>query len=122
VPSLVRTLLAAETIAFAAAALVHAGVLARGLEHAKAATAEGVIAAVLAAALAWSMADAGAARRAGLAGLGFALLGTLVGLVTIAVGVGPRTRFDLALHAGFLSTLAVGLVLVARAPRAPRHA
>ena len=35
-------------------------------------------------------------RNAGLFGQGFALLGTLVGLATIAIGVGPRTAPDIA--------------------------
>ena len=120
---LVRSFLLFEAAAFGAAALVHSGLLARGHEHGKAATAETVIAAVLLAALALSVLNARSSRRAGLAAQGFALLGTLVGIFTIAIGVGPRTTLDFALHAGFVATLVVGLVLVARGHvgELPRH-
>jgi hypothetical protein len=45
---------------------------------------------------------------------GFALLGTIVGLVTIAIGIGPRTAFDLTLHAGMVALLVAGLIVTAR--------
>lgn len=51
----------------------------------------------------------------GLAVQGFALLGTLVGLFTIAVGVGPRTVPDLVFHAGIVAVLVWGLIVTARA-------
>jgi hypothetical protein len=54
------------------------------------------------------------ARAIGLTAQGFALLGTAVGLFTIAVGVGPRTAPDLAYHAAIVSVLVAGLVAVAR--------
>jgi hypothetical protein len=37
-------------------------------------------------------------RTAGLAGPAFALLGTLIGVFTIAVSVGPRTAPDILYH------------------------
>jgi hypothetical protein len=40
----------------------------------------------------------------------------VVGLLTIAVGVGPRTAPDLVFHAAILAVLAWGLVVAARAP------
>jgi hypothetical protein len=94
---------------------VHFGVLLRGHEHGKAGTAESVIAAVLLAGLAWTWIRPAAARAAGLAVQGFALLGTLVGLFTIAVGVGPRTVPDLAFHGGIVAVLVWGLVAGAKA-------
>src|SRR5919108_3619354 len=112
--SLVRSFLVVEAAAFGLAALVHAGVLAHGYEHWKAATAESVIGAVLLVGLLVTFANPHSSRTAGLAAQGFALLGTCVGLFTIAIGVGPRTVFDLVLHAFFVVTLIVGLVLVAR--------
>jgi hypothetical protein len=118
---LVRTFLALEAAAFAAASLVHRGLLVGAHEHRQAATAEAVIAAVLLAGLAVSLAAPRSSRAAGLAALGFALLGTLVGIVMIAIGVGPRSTLDFALHAGFVLTLAAGLVWVARGAQA-RHA
>ena len=78
-----------------------------GWEHGPAATAEGVIAIVLAVA-AWSWPQR--ARHIGPAALAFACLGTLVGTFTIAVGIGPQTRADLVLHALSLLGLALGLV------------
>jgi len=36
------------------------------------------------------------------AALGFALPRTLVGALSIVVGIGPQTRFDLAFHAALL--------------------
>lgn len=113
---LVRSLLALEAVAFLGAALVHSGVLLRGHEHAKAATAETVIGLVLCAGFAASLLAPAASRAAGLAAQGFALVGTLVGLVTIAVGIGPRTAGDLVFHAAILGLLAVGLARCWRGP------
>ncbi len=109
---LVRSLLGLQMAVFAGAALIHAGVLLRGYEHARAATAESVIALVLAAGLVGTLAAPGSSRGIGLAAQGFALAGTLVGLLTIAVGVGPRTPLDLALHATMVVLLVLGLTLV----------
>jgi hypothetical protein len=90
--------------------LSHAGILFSGWEHGRAATAEGVIAIVLAVAgvAAWNWPQR--ARYIAPAALAFAFLGTLVGAVTIAVGIGPQTRADLVLHALLLLGLALGLV------------
>jgi hypothetical protein len=46
---------------------------------------------------------------------GFALLGTLAGLFTIAIGVGPRTVPDLVYHATILAVLIWDLIVTARA-------
>jgi hypothetical protein len=46
---------------------------------------------------------------------GFALLGTLVGILTIAIGVGPRTAPDVIYHAGIVAVLAYGIVVARRA-------
>lgn len=47
----------------------------------------------------------------------FALLGTMVGLLTIAIGVGPRTVLDLTLHTVMLLLLVSGLVAAVRMAR-----
>lgn len=112
--TIVRSFLSVEAVVFCGAALVHAGVLVRGYEHAKAATAEGVIAAVLLVGLMGSVIAPSSSRRIGLAAQGFALLGTLVGLFTIAIGVGPRTALDFGLHATMVLLLLCGLFAVAR--------
>jgi len=113
-PSVARPFLAAEAAGFAAAALVHAGILARAYEHAKAATAETVIGGVLLLALVGTLAAPRLTRTIALAAQGFALLGTGVGLFTIAIGIGPQTRLDLLIHTGFVAALVTGLILVSR--------
>jgi hypothetical protein len=112
--ALVRSFLSLEASVFGAAALIHAGVLATGYEHAKAQTAETVIALALIAGLVATVISPLSSRTIGLAAQAFALAGTLVGLFTIAVGVGPRTALDLALHVAMIALLVSGLLLVAR--------
>jgi hypothetical protein len=109
-----RWFVLAEAASFATAALVHFGVLFHGYEHGKAGTAESVIAAVLLAGLALTWIRPASTRSAGLAVQAFALLGTLVGVFTIAVGVGPRTVPDVAYHVAIVAVLAWGLVAAAR--------
>ncbi len=111
---LVRFFLSLEAAAFGAAALVHSGMLVRGYEHWKAATAESVIGVVLLVGLGVTVVTAQASRAVGLAAQAFALLGTLVRILTIAIGVGPRSTLDIAFHVGFVVALITGLVLVAR--------
>ncbi|WP_242342561.1 hypothetical protein [Anaeromyxobacter terrae] len=115
----IRLLLLLEGTSFVAAALVHFGVLAAGYEHQKAGTAESVIGGVLLLALALTFVSSSRTRAIGVAAQAFALLGTLVGLFTIAIGVGPRTAPDLTYHAAILSVLAGGLFLTARSPVRP---
>ena len=110
----IRVFLLAEAAAFAAASLAHSGVLVHGYEHPQARVAEGVIAVVLLAGLVASLIRPQWIRPAGLAAQGFALLGTLIGLFTIAVGVGPRTAPDVVYHAGIVAVLVWGLVTAAR--------
>ena len=114
----VRLFLALEAASFVLAALVHFGVLTRGYEHRSAATAESVIGTVLLVAFALTWALPARTRVIGIAGQAFALLGTLVGALTIAIGIGPRTVPDLVFHAAILLGLAWGLLVAARAPAA----
>jgi len=44
------------------------------------------------------------------------LLGTLVGIFTIAIGVGPRTVPDIVYHVTIVIVLVSGLVVAARRP------
>jgi hypothetical protein len=112
----IRTFLSIEAGAFGIAALVHAGVVSDGYQHRQAAIAESVIAAVLLLALLASAITHRPSRAMGLAAQGFALAGTLVGIVMIVIGVGPQSRFDVALHVSFVTLLITGLIVVARSP------
>jgi hypothetical protein len=104
-----------EGAAFIAAALTHFGLLIDGYEHLKAGIAESVIGIVLLAGLALTWIRPGSTRGVGLAVQAFALLGTLVGIFTIAIGVGPRTVPDIAFHIGIVVVLAWGLIVNAPA-------
>jgi phosphatidylserine synthase len=112
----IRAFLLVETAAFAAAALVHFGLLVHGYEHRQARVAESVIALVLLAGLVLSWVRPTSTREAGIAAQGFALLGTLVGIFTIIVGVGPRTAPDVVYHIAIVAVLVWGLVVAVRAP------
>ena len=111
----VRTFLALEAIAFGIAALIHAGVLTNGYQHREATIAESVIAGVLTLGLLVTLMNPRSSRAAGLTVQGFAFLGTLVGIFTMAIGVGPQSRFDVALHSGFVTLLIAGLLTAAGA-------
>ena len=91
--------------------------LAHGFEYQKAGTAESVIAVVLFTGFAWSLAPGRSIRLIGLTAQGFALMGTLVGVFTIAIGVGPRTVPDIAYYVLIVIVLISGLVVAARAPK-----
>ena len=107
-------LMLVEAATFIMAAAVHAGLLIAGYEHREARIAESVIALVLlaGAALAWIRPQS--VRVAGIAAQGFALFGTLVGIFTIAIGIGPRSALDIVYHVAIVSVLAWGLVLARR--------
>ncbi len=112
----IRLFLVLTGASFVVAALVHRGVLVSGYEHREAATAESVIAAVLLAGFALTWVWPARVRPIALVTLGFALLGTLVGVLTIVIGVGPRTVPDVAYHLAILVALVWGLGLARRAP------
>jgi hypothetical protein len=112
----IRIFLIVEAAAFLAAASIHLGLLPVGYEHSKAGIAETVIAVVLLLGLAWTRIHPSSTRRAGTAAQAFAILGTLVGLFTIAIGIGPRTIPDIAYHLVILGVLAWGLVVARAAP------
>jgi hypothetical protein len=113
----IRIFLAIEAAAFITAAMTHLGVLVSGYEHRPAGTAEGVIGCVLLAGLILSWIWAAATRVIGIVVQSFALLGTAVGLYTIAIGIGPRTVPDLAFHAIIVIVLLWGVVVAIRTPR-----
>jgi hypothetical protein len=109
----IRLFVLIEGAAFIAAALTHFGLLIGGYEHQKAGTAESVIGIVLLVGLVLTWIRPESTREIGLAVQAFALLGTLVGIFTIAIGVGPRTVPDIAFHIGITVMLAWGLIVTA---------
>ncbi len=112
----IRLIMLFEAAGFVSAALIHSGVLISGYEHHKARIAESVIAIVLFGGAAAAWIRPAMTRTAGLVAQAFALLGTLVGVFTIAVGIGPRTLPDIAYHIGIIAVLVWGLVIAKRAP------
>jgi hypothetical protein len=113
-----RRYLTVEALAFFAAALVHSGYLVPGYRHGAARIAETVLALALLAGLALGMARPPLARTAGLAAQIFALLGTLVGIFTMIVGVGPQSTPDVIYHLVMVALLGWGLAAIARVPAA----
>ncbi|HZD67397.1 MAG TPA: hypothetical protein VFA45_00305 [Actinomycetes bacterium] len=111
-----RAFLLFEAAAFVAAALVHSGVLVHGYQHADARTAESTIAFVLVVGLALTWVRPEWSRETSIAAQGFALLGTLVGILTIIVGVGPRTAPDVSYHIVIMTVLVWGVIVAVRAP------
>lgn len=109
----IRFFLLLAGISFVGAGLVHSGALVTGYEHQQAATAESVIAVVLLVGLGLTWVWPPRTRLIGLAAQAFALLGTLAGVFTITVGVGPRTVPDIAYHLAILVVLVGGLVVAA---------
>lgn len=111
----IRLFMLFEAATFVVASLIHSGVLITGYEHDQARIAEGVIAIVLLGGVALTVIRPAWTRQVGLAAQAFALLGTLVGVFTIAIGVGPRTVPDIAYHVAIVAVLVWGLVIAKRA-------
>jgi hypothetical protein len=116
---MIRFFMLLEAASFVIASIVHGGLLIAGYEHHKARIAEGVIAVVLLMGLAATWLRPAWLRGVGLAAQGFALLGTLVGLFTIAIGVGPRTVPDVIYHVGIVAVLVWGLNVARQARPTP---
>ena len=114
-PEWVRTFMLVQAATFIGAATLHFGILVQGYVHLQAGTAESVIASVLLAGLIATWIRPVAIRGIGLAAQGFALLGTFVGLGTIAAGFGPRTVPDLVIHGTMVAELVAGLIVANRA-------
>jgi len=112
----VRLFLLVEAATFVIAALVHSGFLVAGYAHWQARVAESVIAGVLFGGLLLSLFIADWTRNVGVVVQLFALLGTLIGIVTIIAGIGPRTIPDVVYHIAIAVVLAVGIAVARSAP------
>jgi hypothetical protein len=110
----VRRFLLVEAATFITAAAIHAGWLISGYEHREARIAESIIAAVLVGGAAITWTGPAWTRTAGLFAQGFALFWTLVGIATIAAGVGPRTGPDILYHVAIVAVLVWGLTVTRR--------
>jgi len=115
----IRLLLFGEAIVFLIAAFVHTGLWIDGYRHREARIAESVLAGALYVGLGLSWWRPLWARTAGLAVQGFVLVGTLIGMLTIVVGVGPQTIPDILYHLGMVGLLSWGLLYTIRTPAGP---
>lgn len=111
----VRALLSVEAASFLLAAAIHAGALVDGYAHYEARIAETVIGAVLLVGLVTTWVRPRSTFTAATVVQAFAVLGTLVGLWTMFVGVGPRTVPDVVYHVAIVLVLLAGIGVAWRA-------
>ena len=110
----VRAFLLIEAVAFVIAGAIHSGIFVAIDTHYQAATAESIIGIVLLISFGLTWLWPAQTRLIGLLAQAFAAFGTMVGLFTIAVGVGPRSVGDIAFHLAILAVLGWGIVVTAR--------
>ena len=110
-----RRFMLIEAATFIVAGAIHAGRLIGGYEHREARIAETVIGMVLFAGATLTWINPASARAAGLVAQGFALVGTLIGIFTIVIGIGPRSALDMLYHVAIVGILVWGLVVAWRA-------
>src|ERR687886_360009 len=107
----VRGFLLLQIVIVLSMVAIHSGLLIGGYGHRGAAAAESVITAILVAGVLLTWMPPLWSRRAARAAQAIGILGVLLGLFTIAVGIGPRSMLDLALDAALLLALIAGLAL-----------
>jgi hypothetical protein len=110
----VRGFLLLQIAIFLAMVSIHFGLPRGGYHHQAAGTTELVVTAVLVAGLLLTWTREPLSRRAANAAQAFATMGVLVGLLTIALRIGPRSILDLIVNAVLLLTLIVGLAMTSR--------
>jgi hypothetical protein len=110
----VRGFLLVQIAIFLVLVTIHLGLLIAGYAHRAAATTESVIVAVLVVGLLLTWTPPPLSRRAAIAAQSFGILGVLVGLFTIALGIGPRTILDVTLNVVLLLTLIAGVASTKR--------
>ena len=113
----IRLFLLVEALSFAVASSIHSGRLIQGYAHPQARIAEGVISSVLFVGLILTWIQPAGLRKVGVWPQGLALLGTMVGIFTIVIGVGPRTVPDIIYHVGIVVVLIAGLRTATRVGR-----
>ncbi len=106
---MIRLFLIIETLLFLAASALHFGLFSKGHEHSKARIAELVIGLVLLAGFVFTFLQPANQIQIARIVQGFALFGTVVGIFTIIVGIGPRSVIDYLLHACMVTLLVWGL-------------
>lgn len=111
----IRLFLFIEGISFLLVSMIHRGALIAGFAHQQASIAETSTAIVLLVALGLAWLWTSQTRLIATVAQALASFGTLIGIFTIAVGVGPRTGPDIAYHITILAVLTWGLVVAARA-------
>lgn len=109
--NMTQILILTEAALFTFAALIHFGKFVKGYEHKKARIAESVIAFVLLTGFSLGLLRPIWTHNAAVAVQLFALSGTCVGLFTIVIGVGPRTKPDIIFHSIIIIVLVLGLVV-----------
>ena len=111
---MIKFFLIIEILGFAGAALVHFGIFVNGYEHEKARIAESVIAIILLIGLIIILLNPERLKTTSYIVQGFALFGTLIGVFTIIVGVGPQSFPDKIYHVCISTILITGLILTAK--------
>ena len=111
----IRTLLIVQVALFAFAALTHFGMIGSSHRHPPAGTAESVIGTVLLIGLLSTWMTPSSIRSIAIAVQAFGLLGTLVGIATIIVGIGPRSMLDIVFHTSMTVALVTGLIVTSKA-------
>jgi hypothetical protein len=111
---MIRLLLLTEIIVFLAAALMHFGILVKGYEHDKARIAETIIAIILFIGLLIGYIFPARMNKSAIIVQWIALAGTIIGMFTIIIGVGPRSNPDYVFHTIMIFLLIYGLVITKR--------
>lgn len=111
----IRLFLLVEAATFIGAAAAHLGVFIRGYEDAAAAVAESVIGVALLSGYGGTWIRPARLATIGLVAQAFAFLFTLVGVYTIAIGIGPSTVPDILYHLAIVAVMAWGIAVANRA-------
>jgi hypothetical protein len=114
----VRGLLLVQVIGFVVLAWIHVGLLRAGYRRPPAGATELVIVGVVVVALVLTWGPLAQAQRAVTAAQFFAMLGVLVGLLTVTLGVERGTILEVALNVVLLLAVTSGLVVTAAWRRA----